>query len=863
MNIRQWRLRPVRSYVRLAPWASWPRPLSTSADPDPDAFNEIVQLLEGISHRTEQGAFRAAVVTAVKLRYPLCRFYGPMAQYLSHSACDPEVVCVLYEQLQIGHKVEMYLPGRAWLVDLLCKQVTENDKQFTPQFTDRLAKLTFLSDTFVLPTVARLYALHQDNFQVGGVCSMLSMAKKSSVYTADCASIVETTAQIVQRWNGLPATAVDIEAENEFIRRIFRFFEGRSMSSPEERLLRRVVAARLRLLSAVRVPNSQGVLISHQTVCTALARMGSASSEDAGVREVLQGLLAGRERDEIETILIGVAPPLSVPPPPPLAPMDTARDTVRSIPATRIRGMDIFSAISGLKEMHSKHQEVRACVSFLCYELSMLLESGDEVAVDDTLFLGGISGMRNFQSDVIAVRRLLASVLRCTVIPSPPGRRVNMIKKISNAVSGLRKMNGEQDEVIAVLKALAPIISRFTRDGFNRSTGLPSLGERDTLFLLAGLRAFDSDSEVVGDYMRSLSVLLANQKKLALSAQGAAVVLYALRSCDSGSDAVRALLRPLSTALDRCEDVLTPRQISMCLAGLHSMSTVYPEVLRLVSILTKFVNGSDGCLNSQGVAMCLSGLRYMSHRHPEVRSLLAAVIKKIGVDSRLVLRSQELGMALSGLQSMSSECAEVCTLISLLCTGATNCTEPLTAQGISMCMQGFRLWSSDHEAVRGMITALTRLIENSPDAVLTEQGVVLTVKNMRYLNSDHEEVRQLLAVLTPKLEQSREALDPVDFLNCMRGLKAMSSDWVEVRDLFDVLRGKIPPALGEMWWQEIFRSNVFDTQELLEDLRHYSRLNSNFYNILSYVLHDERGIVKRVLRQEESRFEPIRVPSNN
>ena len=109
MSIRRWRLRPLRSDRRLTPPAPWRRSMSTGADPDP--FRDVAQLLDGISCHMKREAFQAAVTAAVKRRYSLCRFYGPVAQFLSVSDCDPEVICLLYEQLQIGHKVEMYLPA--------------------------------------------------------------------------------------------------------------------------------------------------------------------------------------------------------------------------------------------------------------------------------------------------------------------------------------------------------------------------------------------------------------------------------------------------------------------------------------------------------------------------------------------------------------------------------------------------------------------------------------------------------------------------------------------------------------------------------------------------------------------------------
>ena len=240
----------------------------------------------------------------------------------------------------------------------------------------------------------------------------------------------------------------------------------------------------------------------------------------------------------------------------------------------------------------------------------------------------------------------------------------------------------------------------------------------------------------------------------------------------------------------------------------------------------------------------------MRPSHDEVRALVSALSRKLSSAATLSFLSQEVAMSLSGLQSMSSEHREVLELISTLTPAIQSCLEPLSAQGVAMCMQGFRLCQSEHEEVRNLIIAVTACFLRSPDVVLTAQGVVMCIYSLRYLNSDHAEVRDLLSALTPKIQRSREALDPIDFLNCMRGLKAMNCDWGEVRDLLRALRGKIPPSQGEMWWYEILRSDVFGTDELVEDLRHYSSLKSHFRQMLEYVLgDDEAGMVANIMSQ--------------
>lgn len=815
------------------------------------------QSLVLLSPQTSLTELREMIEAAVEERHPLCRFYGPLAQNIAAAPdCDPEIVCALYERLQIGHKTEKYLPGRAWLLHELNTKFLNSLHMFEAAHTLRLFAITFVSSNQFFLSLAKLYSRDNREYDLDSTSQVLTAVKRAREEHARAySSILLTAVQVVNRRGSHPDCELNAPMENRFACSVSRFLKGYVVLTPEEKILRKAMTARLHLLSPNRnvlplCDKRKEAIVSNETVCEVLANLGSSSSSDPGLRELLRALMDGRERDEIEAILVGVNPPTSAPPPPP--PRDHGRNVLQqTVPpghSYRLTGVNILRAVAGLSGMSDEHPEVRTTISFLCYELCMLLERGDEFKAPDTLLLGALSGMRNFTSNNVAARRLLASMQYCTIIPSPPGRGVNMVKKISNALSGLRKMGGDQKEVIALLKAVVHMLSKIAEDTAGKGDILV-VDEKDMRFLFASLRSFCYDDSPVDKYLESINILLTRQKDLKLSAQSAAISMHALRFCDSEHHHVRALLTPLAIALEKCDEVMSTQQVSMCLSGMQNFSTVYPEVLRIVSSLVRFVNTSTGLLSPLGVATCLSGFRLMSHQHNEVRMLISSIVQKIDSSPEFSFQSQELSMALSGLQTMSGDCVEVRDLLDALYPGAVNCMPPLTAQGIAMCVQGFRLCRSEHLAVRRMVGVVQSLIRKSPGVILTEQGVVMCMKNIRYLSSDHEEVRLLITSLLPKISQSREALDPFDFLNCMRGLKAMNSEWAEVRELLDVLRNKIPPTQGEMWWQEILRSDVYGTDDLIADLEYCSQLNPNFSDMMQYVLRDDNGIFQRIVSQ--------------
>lgn len=807
--------------------------------------------LESLRPLTEPTELRRIVKAAVETRTPLCRFYGPVAENLATSSeCDPEAVCTLLEQLQIGHKIEMFLPGRAWLVQELCQKVNNNLSLFDGGHAIRLLAVSFVPQSSFHLAVAKLYSMHVSHFCLRTVGDALSVIRgRDDPDSRAVCLILRSTADTIEIRNSNAKDDISAAAENAFVLGVAKYLNGKVLLSNEEKQLRKAVANRLCNLSNIALADSpyHEPVISNGTVLAVLGYMGSCSSSDPGVRDFLKGLLLGRERDEIDSLLVGVGPLDSIPPPPPkefnsdeglrVVPMQP----VKSSEGSYNRGLDIFQALACLGGMHDDVSEVKTVLSFLCHEISVLLSTGKAIEVHDTLFLSAVSGMRNLNCNSITVRRLLGALKQSIIVPSPPGKRVNFVKKISNAVSGLRKMSGKHFEVTELLNVLVPTFSIYARrSNMGEAVNSPFLNEKDVNFLLSGLKSFGEDAAAMHEYLASINMLLSQQNgRIQMSAQGAAVALYSIRQCSSETESARTLLTYIRVCIEQCQEAMTAQQVSMCLYGMQNMSTACPEVLHLVSVLGRCVDLCVESLGPQDIAMCMMGMRRMTNAHTEVRILLNALTKKLSTSTALSFQSQELAMTLSGFQSMSSNCAEVRDILERVQVMAVNCSEPLTSQGIAMCMQGFQLLHSEHAVVLKMISVVKKLVEISPDAVLTVQGVVMCLRGFRYLNCEHVEVRALLKWLVPKIEQSKEALDPVDFLNCMRGTKAMDRKWCEVDELFRVLKGKIPPLQGEMWWQEILRSEVYDTDNLIDDLHHYSKYNVVFRDLLEYVIRED------------------------
>jgi hypothetical protein len=503
----------------------------------------------------------------------------------------------------------------------------------------------------------------------------------------------------------------------------------------------------------------------------------------------------------------------------------------------------VFRGLHGLKNMDLKRPEVQHIVRFL----SRLLRQCDHSASDsgsgasDEEIVRGFYGMRHFESRDICVLDLIDEVSttleRRLFKPASRGQGIPP-DQLSLLLFSFSGKASTADEV----KRLVKVASSWIRTRHNSEVSL--------------------SSSQIPQYFEKYKAMC--------------VGLYGLHNLDNSTEEVQDLLCTILDAFllhysvaissERC--VVTPQDISLALFGFRSMRAQSDVVRKIlgVAVLPLLQTGqidSNMLFSAQDITMCLSGMRYLNCNHKEVQEIIEFLTHQIRL-SKATLNEREVSMCVNAMQNMSSKDPVACKLAEALIDRFPNhhtavlsshSLHNLNSQSIAMAIYGLRFMSSDYPQVRALVARVADLIRGaydrsmrvvqfhknfkSNDLALTDQGVVMCLHSLRYLSSQHCEVRSLLAALTPLVENSKYALTPADILNCLRGLKRMQSSAPEVKSLLMVLRNKISRIRDDsarLWYDEIFRTDVYGSDKLLDDIRFYSMKSPDYREILQYLM---------------------------
>lgn len=506
---------------------------------------------------------------------------------------------------------------------------------------------------------------------------------------------------------------------------------------------------------------------------------------------------------------------------------------------------ELFRALLGLKRVNSKATPVQDIIRFLSegFKLQSQLCVKSDLSNDEVVL--GLYGIRHLESRDKYVLDLIdgiASVLEQDITSSNTRWKALQPNQLSFLLFSFSGKASSSSEVRRMVEAVgAWIKSRGrTNTARNSATGMKSSqAYRSMCISLYGLHSLDSSIEEVHYLLRE--------------------VLEAFRAYS-----------PQELLAER--SVASPSDISLALFGFRNMSSncnVVRELLK-VAVLPLLGRGEidpSVQFSSQDVTMSLSGLRYLNFNHAEAQQIVAGLVRHFR-QSKIALNEREISMCLNAMQNMPSQEVVVRELAKVLVpmfpvpvSGNSapthlSISHALNAQSVAMAVYGFRFMSSDYPEVRALVGRLADIIAaahsrssgsdlaprsaiKSNDLALTDQGVVMCLHSLRYLSSEHAEVRRLLGAITPLIDKSKYALTPVDILNCLRGLKRMQSSVPEVKALLSVIREKISGIRdggARLWYDEIFRTDVYGSDKLMDDIRYYSRKSPDFREILQSVM---------------------------
>lgn len=147
---------------------------------------------------------------------------------------------------------------------------------------------------------------------------------------------------------------------------------------------------------------------------------------------------------------------------------------------------------------------------------------------------------------------------------------------------------------------------------------------------------------------------------------------------------VSTSLQEIIFKFDHCREKFTSNDISQSFYGLRRMSSVSPDVLKVVSLLSQKVSTCSDVMDPPSlcqsllgmllcddfvetllICCCVIGLQEMSSFYPEVRSVIGALTVHINKCPKAFTK-EELGMAFYALKNCTNMHNEVCLLLMAL-----------------------------------------------------------------------------------------------------------------------------------------------------------------------------------------------------
>jgi hypothetical protein len=389
---------------------------------------------------------------------------------------------------------------------------------------------------------------------------------------------------------------------------------------------------------------------------------------------------------------------------------------------------------------------------------------------------------------------------------------------LSNVLYSFRHLNSNVPEVRRLVAAVATAILKVPdsyegadregqRTGTDDSLRMTGIALGNAVYGLKGLGSGYAE-------VRQLIAALNSRIKLGVTGefdeQAVSNAFFGMQHLRPQYSEVLELVTLLADEIEKSPvRTVTSQGFGMALFGLRDMDADYPEVRRLLSLLSPMITGipeNDELLAGKETYMALYGFRRLSCVYPEVRKLVAAVAFRLRAGShKISLDGRQIGSALYGLKRLNSDYSEV---VDLLQTFINTClvdefgfVRPvMDGQSLSNALYGLQSMSSECSEVRQILSVLVSGITTTPQGSLskqtvtegielTEQGISNCMSGLRNMSSDHVEVRQLLAALTVLIFRASKSvtLSGKSLAGCLLGLQRMSDAHQEVRAVIQVI----------------------------------------------------------------------------
>jgi hypothetical protein len=325
---------------------------------------------------------------------------------------------------------------------------------------------------------------------------------------------------------------------------------------------------------------------------------------------------------------------------------------------------------------------------------------------------------------------------------------------------GLRKMNSESEEVLAILEFL----TRKTvecKEVFN----CMCVGN-----CLNGLQGMSSENKIVLELLRALVLKVAKSpEELTSITIGSA--LMGVRRMDTVTAEVRTLLAILALKINDSKTVLDPISFSMAFNGLRCMDESSVEMRALLGTLADKADVMPHeTLTPSILSNAMSGLRRIKGECYESRQVVTAILKKLGGPSEVStgdaeasnvrtwkhisigqFNSLDIGRSLYGLQSMSPEsCPEVRPLLERLALSIRSSKGPLYARDAGLALYGLRSHTEQSAESTAIVGGIAERLALSKDS-FNSKSASMALMGVQGLSSDSAAVCDILTVIKDRV----------------------------------------------------------------------------------------------------------------
>lgn len=468
-------------------------------------------------------------------------------------------------------------------------------------------------------------------------------------------------------------------------------------------------------------------------------------------------------------------------------------------------------ALSSLEHKSSEHDAIRKLVRAVtmqvlkCSEFFNLSQLGFAMA-----------GLSRLSSEDPAVRELLSYLRRHLNNCGPEW----ITDELSPILSGLTNKSSKYLEVQDFIHALIPFI-QDTRGHFDAAQMNTAIGCFNNL---------NCDHGVV---MSLLGALLDKipLHPLHLNHSQVAGIVSGFSLLNSDFEEVRQLLSAVTPSFRLCTTPLTQTDIS-ALFHFRNLNAAEAEVSDALDVLLDNITTHRVPLTGKAICRVLHGFRNSSSC-PTVSNYMRYFTDTL-INSPGRLDSEDIAKAMGGLTKMSCDDPSIIDLIGVLSDlsgESVQWSNQRDASNACRTILGCRGFSTDHDAVRRMLTVMTDKLLHLQDVVLTLDAICEGMRGLRGKSLAVREVSALLETLLAYFMASDQALSPK-----LCGLILCSLTAINDRNYNPEVVDKFVGELLERYARSPFQLDVLNRGQCLEALnrmRGESPKAAELYSLMS------------------------------